>query len=280
MKKRISIVCCMALSISLMSSCIGPKTESTSGAESSVTQQSIESSTDSTQNKNDSNTTSNNSINSNKENSTNTQGSTTKNPSPAWAARLGEQKKVSQFVVVCGNDSTSAKVSMHEKNSAGEWEVIFETTGYIGKDGLGQMSEYASYTPIGAFGLDTPFGIYSNPGCALGYTKLTNDLYWSGDHRSGYGYNTMVSTKDLPNLDKKNSEHLIEVTPDYNYGINIACNPNNTLGKGFAFFLHCYGPKDYTESCIAIPENHMKTVLTRIKPGCVIIIDYESKLCS
>ena len=128
--------------------------------------------------------------------------------------------------------------------------------------------------------LDTPFGIGSNPGCSLGYTKLTNDLYWSGDHRSGYGYNQLVSINNIPDLNVSNSEHLLEVAPDYYYAMNIGCNPSNTIGKGFAFFIHCYGPDPYTEGCVAIPRDCMKSLLTNVRPGCVIIIDYESNLCS
>lgn len=301
MKKKLSILCCMILFASLAFGCGNKQEQQPSSSEESSVEQSEPSSSakESSQSKEAkeskaaqssaatesfSKASSSNNTNNTNNTSSNTNQTVTapkpSNQSPEWASRLGDSKHVTQFVAVCGTNGTNANVSMHQKNSNGYWEQIFNTSGYIGRDGLGQNSEYTSNTPIGTFALDTAFGIGSNPGCSLGYTKLTNDLYWSGDHRSGYGYNQLVSINNIPDLNVSNSEHLLEVAPDYYYAMNIGCNPSNTIGKGFAFFIHCYGPDPYTEGCVAIPRDCMKSLLTNVRPGCVIIIDYESNLCS
>ena len=87
-------------------------------------------------------------------------------------------------------------------------------------------------------------------------------------------YNKPVDIRDYPNLDKENSEHIIDYTRQYQYCLNISYNDTSTPGLGSAIFLHCLGAfKPYTGGCVAIPENQMKVVMQNVKPNCVVVID-------
>ncbi|MBQ7454094.1 MAG: hypothetical protein IJS69_03480, partial [Selenomonadaceae bacterium] len=50
-------------------------------------------------------------------------------PSPQWVKNLPAAKTSEQMVVVAGLGLTTAWISMHEKNSSGEWEQIMTTPG-------------------------------------------------------------------------------------------------------------------------------------------------------
>ena len=194
--------------------------------------------------------------------------------SPEWVADLEQAKDANQLFVVAGVGETTAYVSMHQKDEDGNWKQIMTTPGYIGKYGLGKTKEGDAKTPVGAFKFNYAFGIAPDPGCAISYQQVTDDDYWSGDQRDGYGYNTMVSIKDMPDLDTENSEHIVDYTYHYQYCLNISYNDKCVPGDGSAIFLHCLGPnKPYTGGCVAIPENRMITVMKNVDPECVVVID-------
>ena len=198
----------------------------------------------------------------------------TRPDSPDWIAKLGKAKNTDQLFVVGQVYDSTAYVSMHEKNKDGKWKTVMTTPGYIGLKGLGKTKEGDMLTPVGDFSFNAAFGIADDPGCALPYQKVTEDDYWSGDPREGYGYNTMVNIKDLPDLDKDNSEHIIDYTVHYQYCLNISYNEECTPGAGSAIFLHCLGPyKPYTMGCVAIPEECMIDVLKAVNENCVVVID-------
>lgn len=161
--------------------------------------------------------------------------------SPEWVAGLEQAKDANQLFVVAGVGETTAYVSMHQKDEDGNWKQIMTTPGYIGKYGLGKTKEGDAKTPVGAFKFNYAFGIAPDPGCAISYQQVTDDDYWSGDQRDGYGYNTMVSIKDMPDLDTENSEHIVDYTYHYQYCLNISYNDKCVPGDGSAIFLHCLG---------------------------------------
>ena len=194
--------------------------------------------------------------------------------SPVWIAALGEEKGARQLFVVAGVGQTTAYVSFHEKDETGVWKELMTTPGFIGKKGLGKTREGDALTPVGTFRFNAAFGIAPDPGCAIPYQQVTADDYWSGDRRAGYGYNTMVSIRDLPDLDTENSEHIVDYEYQYQYCLNISFNEEGTPGRGSAIFLHCMGPlKPYTGGCVAVPENIMKLILQQVQPDCVVVID-------
>lgn len=101
-------------------------------------------------------------------------------------------------------------------------------------------------TPTGVYSLHTPFGIKSNPGCKLGYTKVTANHYWGG--KDAQYYNKMVDTSKVPEYE-----------------------------PGNAIFIHCQG-KGTTAGCISIPEKDMIVLLKNLKSDAKIIIDYSGNI--
>ncbi len=200
--------------------------------------------------------------------------------SPEWVGRLEQATEADQLFFVASIGQTTAYISMHQKDEDGSWKQIVTTPGYIGKNGLGKEKEGDAKTPTGTYHFNCAFGIQDDPGCsAFSYQKGTEDNYWSGDQREGYKYNQMVSIKDLPDLDKENSEWIMDYPVHYQYCLNISWNEEGTPGKGSAIFLHCLGPqKPYTGGCVAIPKDDMITVLQNVDKDCVIVIDSLEKL--
>ena len=195
--------------------------------------------------------------------------------SPEWIKELGEKNQATQLFVVAGVGKTTAYVSMHEKKADGSWVQIISTPGFIGKYGLGKTKEGDAKTPVGTFHFNYGFGIADDPGCkAFTYKKVDNNDYWSGDTRENYRYNQMVSIKDYPDLNKEDSEHLIDYLYQYQYALNVDYNEAGVAGLGSAIFLHCVGDqKPYTGGCIAIPHRNMVTVMQNVHKDCVVVID-------
>ncbi|MBO5566738.1 MAG: L,D-transpeptidase family protein [Succinivibrio sp.] len=200
--------------------------------------------------------------------------------SPEWVAKLGEKNKASQLFVVAAIGQTTAYVSMHEKTADGVWRQIISTPGFIGKYGIGKIKEGDAKTPTGTFHFNYAFGIADDPGCtAFDYKKVDDNDYWSGDTRKGYKYNQMVSISDYPDLNKDDSEHLIDYLFQYQYALNISYNDTGVPGLGSAIFLHCFGDqKPYTGGCVAIPRNYMETVMKTVHKDCVVVIDSLANL--
>jgi len=208
-----------------------------------------------------------------------------KDLSPEWVRNLSEAKDpgTTQLLIVAasGMNKTTAKVSMHERDEDGDWIQVLSVDGYVGKNGMvkdSERKEGCGKTPIGVYYFTTAFGIADDPGCKIPYIKVTKDLYWSSDMREGMHYNEMVSINDYPDLDKKNSEHLIDYTKAYQYCLNISFNEECTPGRGSAIFLHCTGNNKYTAGCVAVPKDTMVKIMKRVDPFCVVVIDTKDNL--
>ena len=192
--------------------------------------------------------------------------------SPEWVTKLDATKDAKQLFVVAGYERSTAWISMHEKDADGNWKMITSTPGFIGKEGLGKTKEGDGMTPVGTFKFNKAFGIADDPGCAIEYTKVNDDTYWSGDN--DIQYNQMVSIKDYPDLKVDDSEHIVDYQYEYRYCLNISYNDEGTAGKGSAIFLHCLGDrKPRTGGCVAIPEEQMYFVMQHVDPDCVVVID-------
>ena len=153
------------------------------------------------------------------------------NLSPEWvrALPLAQDLGTNQMLIVAasGMTKTTCTVSMHERDPQGNWIQILSVEGYVGKNGMimdSERKEGCGKTPIGVYHFNKAFGIADDPGCSIPYVKVTKDLYWSSDMRDGMRYNEMVSIDDYPDLDKKNSEHLIDYSKAYQYCLNISFN--------------------------------------------------------
>ena len=205
--------------------------------------------------------------------------------SPEWVGELAAQQDgtVTQLFVVAalGMDRTTATVSMHELDENGNWKQILSTPGYVGKYGLCLDEDHVEgcgQTPMGAYHFNKAFGIAPDPGCALPYTQVTDDIWWSGDPE--YQYNEMIDIRDYPELARDDSEHIVDYEYQYQYCLNISFNEDGTTGRGSAIFLHCLGPeKPYTGGCVAIPENMMKLAMQRVKPDCAVVIGLMENIC-
>lgn len=193
--------------------------------------------------------------------------------SPQWVKNLPAAQNATQlFVVAQIGEKTTAWISMHEKDSNGNWQQIMTTPGLIGKNGLGKTREGDNKTPVGIFHFTKAFGIAPDPGCMFQYTQVDENIYWSGDWN--YKYNQMVDVRENPAFDTANSEHIIDYKTYYNYCLNISYNEGGVAGAGSAIFLHCFGPaKTWSGGCVAIPEEKMLFVMQNVKTDCVVVID-------
>lgn len=197
--------------------------------------------------------------------------------SPEWVAALPAAADAQQLFIVAGMgvDKTTAFISMHRKDKDGKWKQILSTPGFVGKNGMCPDADHAegiAMTPIGEYRFNSAFGIADDPGCAIPYLKVNDDIYWSGDENDNY--NRMVKLSEHPGLDMTNSEHIVDYEYEYQYCLNISFNEEGTPGRGSAIFLHCFGQrKPYTGGCVAVPENIMVQIMRNVSPDCVVIID-------
>ncbi len=150
----------------------------------------------------------------------------------------------------------------------------------IGKKGVAKNPpEGGMATPIGTFKFGLAFGFkYFPVHKTLKYQIINKDLYWVADTKSKY-YNQLVNIKKIPSgsFDIKKSEHLIEFTTEYEYGIEIVFNPKNDPKLDNAIFLHVMSKnKGNTAGCVAVEREVMKKLLTVIDKDTVIEIRGKS----
>ena len=202
--------------------------------------------------------------------------------SPDWVKNLPAAANAKQLFVVAamGMDKTTAYVSMHKKDDSGNWKQILSSPAFVGKNGLCTDAAYVegcNQTPIGTYHFNKAFGIADDIGCAIPYTKVNDDTYWSGDVNNQY--NQMVDIKQVPNLNKDDSKHIIDYEYQYQYCLNISFNEEGTPKRGSAIFLHCLGPqKPFTGGCVAVPENIMQLIMKNVDKDCVVVIDTMESL--
>ena len=204
--------------------------------------------------------------------------------SPEWVTNLPQpqDESITQLFIVAGYgmDKTSASVSMHERDAEGHWKRILSTPGLVGRNGLCLDADHAEgcgQTPVGVYHFNAAFGIAADPGCALPYTQVDDEIYWSGD--PDYRYNEMVNINEYPELVMDDSEHIVDYEYEYQYCLNISFNEDGTAGRGSAIFLHCLGTqKPYTGGCVAIPEYIMAQVMQNVREDCVVVIDTMENL--
>ena len=180
---------------------------------------------------------------------------------------------VKQIITVQATEGSNAVIKLFEKtveNGKTVWTETLDCPGIIGLNGLGKTKEGDNKTPIGDFGITTAFGIKENPGTVLPYLDVDEDTYCCGDENF---YNQMIDISEHPH-DCSDGEHIIDYSPEYNYGIFIDYNKECTPGLGSGIFLHCTGANTYTGGCIAVSEKDMVTILKALDENARIIIDY------
>ena len=123
--------------------------------------------------------------------------------SPEWVANLPAAQDADQLFVVAamGMDKTTAYITMHQKDENGVWKQILSTPGFVGRNGMcfdADRAEGCGQTPIGVYHFNKAFGIAADPGCALPYIQVDDNIYWSGD--PDRHYNEMVDIREVPDL--------------------------------------------------------------------------------
>ena len=188
---------------------------------------------------------------------------------PSWAEDAASEAE--QLVVVRGTGGSNAEFFMYEKGEDGNLNLALSSSAYIGKNGWGKKKEGDGKSPIGVFHFTEALGIQPDPGCGLGYTQVDKTHYWVGDSNSPR-YNTLVSTREYKDFNKKDSEHIIDYTMAYPYVLNISYNEDGKPGLGSAIFLHCQTKNHFTGGCVAIPEKVMVQVMRRVREDCVVVM--------
>ena len=175
----------------------------------------------------------------------------------------------SQLILV-GAEGTSCTLTMLNKNTDGTWHQLLTTSGNVGLNGIGDVTEWNRKTPVGVYGFCEAFGIYDDPGTKLPYTKVDSTYYWVDDVDSRY-YNQFVTTKKTP-VSWNSAEHIIDYTDCYQYCLALDFNKECVSGAGSAIFLHA-GSGNPTLGCISVPLGQMKKIMQYVIPGCKIVID-------
>lgn len=151
----------------------------------------------------------------------------------------------------------------------GEWELVRQSDAQLGMNGLGKTKEGDMKTPEGDFGIRCAYGILPNPGTSIPYIDITPSIF--GCDCEGPYYNQIIDTA-VVHHENCHGEHMIEIDPDYNYGMHIDYNHDNVYGLGNDIFLHGKGKLPYTYGCVAIDEDFMKEILIKSDKNFRIII--------
>lgn len=188
-----------------------------------------------------------------------------------------QDPETDQLVVVVGSgmDSSRVRLGYYVRTAEGPagFTEEFVTDGYCGYNGMAaDKREGDRRTPTGTYRFTEAFGTLENPGSRLSYRQLDENDYWVDDPESVY-YNQMVNASQVKK-DWSSAEHLIKVVPQYRYSLALSYNTQERVkGKGSAIFLHClHDWKTWTEGCIAIPEEHMKTLVQQLGEASRIVI--------
>ena len=191
---------------------------------------------------------------------------------------LTVQGDTTQIIKVEATGGSDAIVTMYEQLDDGTWDIILDTKGYVGADGIGKLTEYNSCTPEGEWGFVCAFGNAEDPGCeGFDYIQVDETMYWIATWEYGAGdyYNTLISTNDVT-LDERAlaaSEQLSAYPAAYKYALALDYNESGTPESGSCIFLHCtYSGCSSTGGCIAIPEEDMASILKNVTDDCRIII--------
>lgn len=191
-----------------------------------------------------------------------------------WRETLQKYRKddeVGQIMLVRYTGGCSAKVEFYVKNvkENNTWSLLFtEEDAYVGKYGIGKTKEGDAKTPTADLGVLNAFGIRKNPGTKLPYTDVVPTTF-ACDEDCEY-YNTIVDSAKTGH--QCTGEEMYLFTPEYNYGFATDYNEECDHQAGSAIFVHCKGAKPFTGGCVALEEEHMKTILQQADPGMRVVI--------
>lgn len=208
-------------------------------------------------------------------------------PLPARLPHLGNARQV-LIVQAPKLHAHRGTIQGWERDERGGWRQVFPTgRANLGVNGLvapRRRREGDHRTPEGTYRLTFAFGYRRDPGSHLPYKRLDHDDYWAGDGRDPRTYNLFQSRHpSTAHWRTSHAEHLAAIRPQYRYAIDIGWNrprgvrrtsdgqrvasrPAHTH-RGYAIFLHTFGPKGYTMGCVAIDPHRLARVLRWLRPG-------------
>ena len=172
-----------------------------------------------------------------------------------------------------GADQSSLTLWYYERGADGRLSEVFGTRGTCGRAGItADKVEGDKKTPAGLYSFLMAFGLKDDPGSQISYRKVQDGDCFVDDVGSRY-YNQYVKGGEAQ-ADWRSAEVLKNQGLCYNYALVLDYNKDCVPGRGSAIFLHC--PKvvndTYTAGCFGIPEERMKTILTRAKADAKILI--------
>jgi L,D-peptidoglycan transpeptidase YkuD (ErfK/YbiS/YcfS/YnhG family) len=208
-------------------------------------------------------------------------------PLPARLRHLGDARQV---LIVQGRTFHGHRGTIQgwERDGHGKWrQVIATQRANLGVHGLThprRRREGDHRTPEGTYRLTFAFGYRRDPGAHLPYKRLDHDDYWAGDPRDPRTYNLFQPRHpSTARWRRSHAEHLIAVRPQYRYAINIDWNKPSGVNRardgeriasrpahtqrGYAIFLHTFGPKGHTLGCVAIAPRGLARILRWLRPG-------------
>lgn len=168
-----------------------------------------------------------------------------------------------QQLIMVQASGSSAEVILYERCGP-HWNVLRQTTGVVGKNGISMESREGDYrTPQGVFPLGFSFGTEHLEGLQLEYRMVNANCYWVDDPESVY-YNQWVESDTVR---WNSAEHLADYPRAYHYAVVIEYNMSPVVPyAGSAIFLHCQTGSN-TAGCVAIPEHEMLYVLNWLDPS-------------
>jgi L,D-peptidoglycan transpeptidase YkuD (ErfK/YbiS/YcfS/YnhG family) len=188
-----------------------------------------------------------------------------------------------QVLLVIGDDLTSvaARVYFVEKVK-GRWKSVYgpidATAGRSGFVLPGEKKEGDGRTPIGLYPLEFAFGYAPKIPTKMAYRQATVEDVWVDDPDSR-DYNKWVTRGDRA---ATSFERMRRQDDLYMYGIVVGYNRSPVVsGLGSAIFFHIWkGPTEPTAGCIAMSEEDLTAILSRLDPSQkpVVVIEVAQTL--
>ena len=181
---------------------------------------------------------------------------------------------VRQLIVVSASSwrSTTGVVRLYVR-SGSHWKQIAKWAARLGYGGLVRGThrvQGTGTTPAGSYTITTAFGIRSDPGTALPYTRVDDDQWWVEDRTSAY-YNQMRRASlggfHVTTAGYNGSEHLARMGSQYDHVAVIDFNRRHpVIGRDAGIFLHAFG-RGATAGCVAVSYAHMTSALKWLNPA-------------
>ena len=187
------------------------------------------------------------------------------------------------IIVNASGVNSSVAVLQYFKKTNGKWKEVLRADARVGKNGINKKKEGDYRTPTGAFYFTKLFGIKSDPGTIMSYTKLTYSMYWCASAKKYYNLfvNDAVNSGHRDTCSHSKDEQLAAFGSIYNYCAAIGYNTGRSWNKGSAIFLHCTrssGSPTSTAGCVAVDENSMKKLMRQIDQKTMIVIDRYDRI--